>query len=81
MCQLIPDFNKKTLTVLARFANVKKIKEEIKAKVQDKFFYRIPLNQRSFKYLKEHPEKYLCMEKQYHLTHLELEEVGKNLIL
>jgi hypothetical protein len=38
--------------VLATFDDVKGIKQEIKAKVQDNFFYRIPLNQKSFKHFK-----------------------------
>ena len=63
------------------FSNLKKIKEEVKAKVKDNFFYRIPLSQKAFKHLKDNPDTYLCMQKQYHLTMLELEEVGKNILL
>lgn len=52
---LIPDLANKTLCVVASLNDLKTIKQEIKAKVQDNFFYRIPLNQKSFKHFKENP--------------------------
>ena len=80
-CRLLPNFNDKILMVQTRFENRKKIAEEVKAKVNDNFFYRIPLTQKAFKNLKENPSSYLVMKEQYHLKVLELEEVGKNLLL
>lgn len=71
-CKLLPDFKNKKLQVLVKAANIQRIREEIKAKVNDKFFYRIPLNIRAFKHLKENPDVYKCMETQYQLSLLEL---------
>lgn len=80
-CRLLPNFNEKTLLVQTNYENLKKIKEEIKAKAQNNFFYRIPLTRKAFKNFKDNPDSYLCMKNQYHLSLLELEEVGKNILL
>ena len=40
---------KKTLEAICKVENLKQIKQEVNARVEDKFFYRISLNTKNYK--------------------------------
>ena len=80
-CKLIANLQNKTLSILVRNDRVKKIKEEIRARVEDNFFYRISLNTKTFKYYKANQEKLDKIKSDYVLTLIELETDSKSLLL
>jgi hypothetical protein len=67
-CKLIANLQNKTLSILVRNDRVKQIKEEIRARVEDNFFYRISLNTKTFKYFKANQEKLDKIKSDYVLT-------------
>jgi hypothetical protein len=71
---------KKTLEVICKFDDLKKIRQEITARVEDKFFYRISLNTKSYKNLSNDKPKLEEIKSKFHLTVLEIEEYSKTLI-
>ena len=54
-CRIVANVQAQVLNILARQEQVRAIKEEVKARVADHFFYRVSLNNRAFKHFKDHP--------------------------
>lgn len=62
-------------------SRIKNIKEEIRARVDDNFFYRVSLNSKAFKFFKTNPEKLNEIKVNYNLTMIEIENDSKALLL
>lgn len=71
---------KKKLEIICRDADFYAIESEIKLRVEDKFFYRISLNSRSYKNLANDKARLEEIKNKYFLTLLEIEEYSKTLI-
>lgn len=78
---MIANLQNKTLSILVRNDRLKQIKEEIRARVEDNFFYRISLNTKTFKYFKANQEKLDKIKADCALTLIELEIDSKALLL
>ena len=66
---------------MVRKDKIKQIKEEIRARVDDNFFYRVSLNTKTFKYFKSNQEKLDKIKSDYTLTLIEVENDSKSLLL
>jgi hypothetical protein len=56
-CKLIVNIQAKVLNILVKGDKMKEIKEEIRARVDDHFFYRVCLNSKAFKYFNANPDR------------------------
>ena len=80
-CKLIVNVQTKILSILVKFEKLKEIKEEIRSRVDDHFFYRVCLNSNAFKFFKAHPDKLAEIKSNYALTLIDLELDSKALLL
>jgi hypothetical protein len=80
-CKLIVNIQAKLLSILAQESKIKEIKEEIRSRVDDHFFYRVSLNSKAFKYFKANSEKLAEIKFNYSLSMIDLEIDSKALLL
>lgn len=80
-CKLIVDEINRTLSTLVAFDKKNAIHAEIKARVEDHFFYRLSLNRKAFRHLKTKPEKLQEIQTTYNLRLVELEIDSMALLL
>lgn len=80
-CKLIVNIQAKVLSILVPASRIKNIKEEVRARVDDNFFYRVSLNSKAFKFFKTNPEKLKEIKSNYNLTMIDLEIDSKALLL
>ena len=62
LCKMIPNVITKKLSVLCLRKDLKNISNEIREKINNKFFYRIPLNTMAVKFFMYKPDKYKVLE-------------------
>ena len=80
-CKIIANVHQQVLNILTTNDKVKPIKEEVKARVEDHFFYRVSLNTKAFKHFKNKPEQLEELQKQFVLRLVELETDSRALLL
>lgn len=80
-CKFIVDGQSKVLSVLVEMRYLKEIKEDIKSRVEEHFFYRVSLNSKAYKFFRSNPDKIVEIRVSYTLKTAEIESDSKSLLL